>query len=210
MEGVPMNKGHLFSISYIAIWILVLFQGFLALALLRRLEELRNLIRQTWGAGAEEDIQEADSLPTGSKAPGFKGVDARTGKSVGIHNLDRGGVLLFLSSECRLCRGLAESFRQYPLDELPPIIAVCRGGIEALKVFGKRLREDIPLISEGVDEIAKLYHVSGYPTSVVIGPARIIRGYGNPADVEGLRVFLDLNKDSAQAEVMTQSAILKS
>src|SRR5262245_48947149 len=104
----------LFYASYIAVWILVLFQGFMTLALLRYLQELRDLIKQT-GGGTEEDFQEDDFLPTGSRAPEFAGFDARSRKPLGIHNLNGGGALLFLSSECRLCRGLAESLGQYSL-----------------------------------------------------------------------------------------------
>lgn len=206
-----MNS-DLFYVSYVAVWGLALFQGFLALALLRRLEELRSLMKQTWGEEAEEGFKEDDILPTGSRAPEFAGFDARSGKPIGIHNLDRGGALLFLSSECRLCRGLAESLGQYPLNGLPPIIAVCRGGNEAATIFGKRLSENIPLMSEGAEETSKLYRVSSYPTSVVIGPTRIVRGYGHPTDVESLRSLLDrsLNEDLGEVEVTTQSAISRS
>jgi hypothetical protein len=205
-------KSDLFFVSYIAVWVLVLFQGLLALALLRRLEELRDMMKQAWGDMAEEDFQEDDFLPTGSRAPEFAGLDARSGQPVGIHNLDRGGVLLFLSSECRLCRGLAKSLGQYPLNGLPTIIAVCQGGDEAAMIFGKRLGEDISLMSEGAEETARLYRVSSYPTSVVIGPTRIVRGYGHPTDVESLRSLLDrsLNEDEVEVEVRAQSATLRS
>ena len=202
----------LFYVSYIAVWVLVLFQGLLSLALLRRLEELRDLIKQAWGEGSEEDFEEDDFLPTGGIAPEFSGFDARSGNPVGIQNLNGGGALLFLSPECRLCRGLAESLGQYPLNGLPPIMAVCRGGDEAAMIFGKRLSEDIYLMSEGAEETAKLYHVSTYPASVVIGPARTIRGYGHPHDMENLRDLLDrsLNENPVGVGVTTQSATLRS
>lgn len=202
----------LFHISYIAIWVLVLFQGFLALALLRRMEELRDLMKQSWGGGLEENFQEEDFLPAGSRAPEFAGVDARSGKPIGIHNLDGGGALLFLSSECRLCRGLAESLRKYPLNGLPPIIAVCRGGKEAATFFGKRLSEDIFIMSEGAEETAKLYRVSNYPTSVVIGPGRTVRAYGQPSDVENLRALLerDWGNDSTNVTLKANLATVRS
>ena len=202
----------LFHISYIAVWVLVLFQGFLTLALLRRLEELRDLIKQSRGGELEESFQEDDPLPVGSKAPEFAGLDARSGKPIGIHNLDGGGVLLFLSSECRLCRGLAESLGQYPLNGLPPIIAVCRGEKDAATFFGKRLSEDISIMSEGAEETAKLYHVSGYPASVVIGPGRTVRAYGQPNDVESLRDLLErsLSKDSTKVPVTANLTTVRS
>ena len=62
----------------------------------------------------------------------------RSGKRVGIHNLDGGGRALS-SMECKLRRGLAESLGRYPLSGLPPIIVVCRGGDEAATFFARRL-----------------------------------------------------------------------
>jgi hypothetical protein len=202
----------LFHISYIAVWVLVLFQGFLTLALLRRLEELRDLVKQSRGGGIEEGSQEDDFLPIGSSAPEFAGLDARSGKPIGIHNLDGGGVLLFLSSGCRLCRGLAESLGQIPLKGLPPIIAVCREGKEAAMFFGKRLSENFPIMSEGAEETAKLYGVSGYPTSVVIGPERTVRAYGQPNDVESLRDLIErsLSKDSTKVAVTANLTTVRS
>lgn len=201
----------LFHVSYIAVWVLVLFQGFMTLALLHYLQELRDLIKQT-GGGVEEAFKEGDILPTGSTAPEFAGFDARSRKPLGIHNLNGGGVLLFLSTECQVCRGLAQSLGRYPLNELPPIIAVCRGGNEAAKFFGKYLSENIPIMSEGAVETAKLYHVSTYPTSVAISAARIVRGYGHPTDVESLRSILDrdLNEGPVEVEVARQSVTLRS
>jgi hypothetical protein len=203
---------NLFHVSYIAVWVLALLHGFLALALLSHLEELRAFMKQAWGEGAEEEFQEDDFLPTGSRAPEFAGFDARSGKPIGIRNLDGGGALLFLSRECRLCRGLAESLGRYPLNGLPPLIAVCTGGNDASVFFGRRLSEDISLMSEGAEETAKLYHVSSYPALVVIGPRRIIRGTGHPNDVESLRDLLELslNRDPAEVEVTTLSATMKS
>jgi hypothetical protein len=74
----------LFHVSYIAVWVSVLFQGFLALALLRYLGELRDLMKQAWGGAAEEDFREDDFLPAGGRAPEFAGFDARSGKPIRI------------------------------------------------------------------------------------------------------------------------------
>jgi hypothetical protein len=86
----------LLYVSYAAIWVLVLFQGFFALALLRRLEELRELMKQAGVGAAGEDFQDDDFLLAGSSAPEFRGVDARSGKPIGIRNLDEGGAQLYV------------------------------------------------------------------------------------------------------------------
>jgi hypothetical protein len=78
--------------------------------------------------------------------------------------------------------------------------------------FGRRLSEDITLMSEGAEETAKLCQVSSYPALVMIGPRRIIRGHGHPNDVKSLRDLLELslNRDPAEVEVTTRSATMKS
>jgi hypothetical protein len=184
-----------FFASYIAIWILVLFQGLLVLALLRQLAELRRLVEQG-------GLQGEDRLPTGSPAPEFAGFDVRSGQQVGSHSLrGLGGVILFLSSECTVCKDLAASLRQPAMNGLPPIIAFCQGGEEACARFVKRLGLEVYLLLKGAEEIAARYHVSGFPTAVVVDGKGKIRAYGHPENVEDLRrlVARSLDADSANA-----------
>lgn len=123
-EGATIGLG--FSVTYIALWVVMLLQGLLILALLQRLEKLRQLIERGGSLGTR--------LPVGSSAPGFSGTDW-FGKQTSLTDLDgRAGVVLFLSPSCSVCKGLAESIGSFA-DDLPPIIAFCLGEREACALF---------------------------------------------------------------------------
>src|SRR5688500_20377107 len=80
--------GFPFVASYIAVWILVIFQGLLILALLKHLAEVKQLARLGGVAGA-------DPLPAGAPAPDFEGVDLRSAKRLTKQIFaGRGGLLL--------------------------------------------------------------------------------------------------------------------
>lgn len=173
-----------FFASYIAIWILVLFQGLLILALLRQLAELHRLMER----GV---LQGEDRLLAGSRAPKFAGLDVRTGQQVGSHILNgSGGVILFLSPECVVCKSLADSLTQRAISRLPPIIVFCKGGEQGCSYFVKRLGLEIHLLREGAEETAARYHVSGFPTAIAVDGKQKIRGYGHPKNLEDLRQLL--------------------
>lgn len=190
-----------FFTSYIAIWVLVLFQGLLVIALLRQLAELRRLVEM---GGFQED-----RLPAGSPAPRFAGLDVRSGQQVSSYSLNgRGGVLLFLSPDCTVCKGLADSLRPPALNDLPPVIAFCQGGERACERFIKRLGPGVSLLFDVAGETAARYHVSGSPTAVVVDEKQRVRGYGNPQDVEDLKRLLarSLVAEAAEPEVQITAA----
>lgn len=193
--------GSSFFVSYVAIWLLVLFQGLLVLALLRQLAELRRLV-ESGGAQGE------DRLPVGSPAPEFEGLDARSGRRVDSHSLNgRGGVLIFLSPECGTCKDLADGLWRPAMDGLPPIITFCQGGQQSCASFVRRLGPEVHVLRDDADEAATRYHVSGSPTAVVIDGEQKIRGYGHPQNVEDLKRLLSrsLGTGGAGAEVEEKS-----
>lgn len=184
-----------FSASYIAIWILVLFQGLLILALLRQLAELRSLMER--GAFRGED-----HLPVGSPAPKFAGRDLRTGQQVGSLSLSgSGGIILFVSPKCSVCKGLAYKLRQGVTNHLPPIVVFCNGGEQGCAYFVKRLASEIHLLTEGAEQTAARYHVSGFPTAIVVDGKQKIRGYGHPENLEDLEQLVARNVDAADEAI---------
>lgn len=170
-----------FSASYIAMWVMVLFQGLLILALLRQLSELRELAGK---GGLDAD----NRLPTGSVAPAFIGLDLFTGRQAGGETLTgSGGIVLFLSPDCGLCESLTISLRTSTLIGMPRIITLCQGGEQACKDVAKLLGSDGRFVVNGVEEIAARYGVSRTPTAVVVDSARRIRAYGHPRNAEELK-----------------------
>ncbi len=183
-----------FTASYIAIWILVFFQGLLVLALLRQLAELRKSV--ALGAVPGEDL-----LTPGTLAPKFESVDARSGRLVSSEIFaGQGGVLLFLSPDCYACKDLADGLTEPTTSELPPVVTLCQGRRQPCTRFAKRLGSKIPLIFDDAEDIASLYRVSGSPTAIAIDGDQRIRGYGHPQSVEDLERFVSRNRNSASTD----------
>lgn len=178
--------GFPFVASYIAVWILVIFQGLLILALLKQLAEVKKLARLGGVAGA-------DPLPVGTPAPDFEGIDLRFAKPVTKYLFaGEGGVILFLSPDCGSCLELVDGLRQSALSESLPILTFCQGDESACASFIKRLGPKIYTLRGDFDDgsVAKSYHVDGSPTAVVINPDLTISSYGHPINVAGLKGLL--------------------
>lgn len=179
--------GFPFVASYIAVWILVIFQGLLILALLKQLAEVKQLARLGGVAGA-------DPLPAGTPAPDFEGVDLRSAKRLTKQVFaGQGGVLLFLSPECGSCVELADGLRRSELGELMPILTFCQGEEAPCASFINRLGPEIYTLRGHFDDgsVAKSYHVDGSPTAVVINPDLTIGSYGHPLNVAALNELLE-------------------
>jgi hypothetical protein len=165
-----------YSASYVALWAVVSFQGLLVLALLQQLARLRRIVAQ----GGLLD----DPLPDGSQAPEFANVNKHLGRQVGIHILDgSGGIVLFVSSECLVCRGLVDTVRRFEPDDLPPIITFCQGREQGCDRFAKRLGTRIRLVVHDAEKTSARYRVFRFPTAVVVDGECKIRGYGHPRNM---------------------------
>ena len=190
-----------FFTSYVAMWILVLFQGLIILALLRELSELRR--RLELGA-----LENEDRLPIGTEAPEFTGVDVRTRQPVTLKTIDReGGAILFLTPDCNLCKNLANSLRAPALSDLPTVIEFCQGSERGCSAFFERLDPKGHLVHRGAEQVAALYHVTGSPTAVIVDGERKIRGYAHPQDLEDLKKLLTraLRAESETTKIETDS-----
>lgn len=163
-----------FYSTYVALWTFVAFQGLLIVALLQRLDKLRRL------------AERGSSLPIGSRAPEFFGVD-QLDQQTGLESLyDRAGIILFLSPECPACKALADSLRTLSV-ELPPTLTICQGQRAACADLSEILGSSVKLIVDESGETARLYGVSGFPRGVVIDRNRRIRGYSYPRTIDELK-----------------------
>jgi hypothetical protein len=170
-----------FFATYIMLWVAVVFEGLLILSLLQKLSVLRRLAEQGEFSGGSR-------LALGSRAPEFSGIDLRSGERISIDQLeDRGGVIVFLSPHCSGCKTLVGSM--VLANDLPTTVAFCVGDESACRGLLTGLAEEIHLSLTGAAEVAANYHVSGFPTAVVVDRERRIRKYGLPKDVEDLKAL---------------------
>jgi hypothetical protein len=166
-----------FAPAYIALWAFVLFQGILILGLLIKLENLRQLIERG-----------GTSLPIGSRAPEFLGVD-QAGEPVGLEDV-AGGIVLFLSPDCSACNALVDSIASAS-GNLPRTVVVCRGEEEACAGLSVRLRQSVQVIVDRSGQITSAYGTSSFPRAVVVDSKKTIRRYGHPRTSDDLKEALE-------------------
>ena len=183
-----------FVTSYIALWALAIFQGLVALALLRQLAELRAIAGHT-------ALPNEDSLPVGTSAPDFEGFDWRDGRPISSRDIHgRGAVMLFFSA-CPTCIQLADDLRWATATDLAPIMAFCLGGEGPCSNILEKLPPHVPLLLKNSDEIARRYRISSSPTAVVVDSSRVIRGHGHPGNIKELEeLVVQSLAESATAE----------
>ena len=187
LAGRPQSKQRgpfvhfSFTISFIALWIFVIFQGLLVLAVLQHLTRIRHL--------TQRNSPTSDRLLVGSPAPELVGADSESAGFSVSRFLGTGGLVLFVSSSCSICKTLVESIGDAATDRLPPIIGFCVGHEPKCGAFAKRLGPHINLEHQRAAEAAALYGVSEYPTVVIIDSAGRIGGYLNPRTILDLKPY---------------------
>jgi hypothetical protein len=181
-----------FGMTYVGLWILVLFEGLLMLVLLRQLEQLQRVLdRGGFTIRAR--------LPTGTSAPEFETVDARTRARVSRDTFGgAGGILLFLSPDCATCKDLATTLGRSTSEDDPRMVFVCQGDALLCHDLLIRIAPGAPAILDPASTISSLYRVSSFPTAVVLDGALTIRSYAVPKH-RG-----DLTRIMAEAHVLPQ------
>jgi hypothetical protein len=169
-----------FSTSYFALWVIVVFQGLIALALLQKLAELRKVALQ-------KPLTADDWLPVGSPAPEIDGFDVRSRDRISNRDLDEEGAALLFLSACPMCRSLSDQLRQPMPRGLPRIIVFCLGGEGSCSSDLDKLAQRVRLVIANSEEIARRYQISSSPTAVIVDRKRIIRGYGHPESIGDLQ-----------------------
>ena len=182
-----------FSITAIhaALWLFVVFQGLLIVALLHRLEEVRHLLSTV-------DVPGAGTLAPGASAPPFETVGVRSGRTIDVETFSsRGGVLLFLSTQCKACARLAADIRSQQV--LPDnLVVLWRGDADELAVH---VGPDVDAAVANVPSIAALFQIRAFPTAVIIDERHVIAGYAHPsgyAELARIMASFDITSRSEQ------------
>ena len=180
--------------------LLVVFQGLLILGLFRQISDLERLVR------SGRLLTDGDSLPVGSLAPQFVATEKFSGRDVGTSFLaGKGGAILFISCECSVCKNLVEDIRVAPLFRVPSLIVVSMCNENAKGLFLNSLEGRVPCICANVQQLISLFHVSGFPTAVVVDSDLKIRGYGNPHDLSALKALLKFGTGQTKTEKFSES-----
>lgn len=170
-----------FYSSYVALWIWAIFQGLLTLAIFKKVLELEK--RST-----NSELPADGRSLVGTQAPIFSGTDFRSGRPVNLDIFNgQGGVILFLTARCSICRHLSRSLQNGVLESLPPIVGICTGDEKGVAKLGQRLAPQIPLLVDGAEDAVSVYKVFGFPTAVVLDGERRIQAYHGVSTPEDLK-----------------------
>jgi hypothetical protein len=173
-----------FTATYIALWVLVAMQCLLILALVKQFAELKRLLDKGGLPGPQR-------LPAGTPAPEFEGADLRSGRLISSADWNgRGGLILFLSPECTLCRRLASGLEHLEQDALSRLVVLCQGDERGCQEFSRQIGAAVAVLFDRSPGAAARYRVSGSPTAVLLDEALRVRGYGHPNGVEDLKQLL--------------------
>lgn len=174
--------------SYLVLWLLVLFQGFVIVGLLRELGEIRRLA---------EDGRLPQRLPLGARGPRLRGKDLRTGASIDTTLLaGRELVLLFLSPGCRICWRLADGTRKLQAAPSQSRLAVCHGDEKDAAAFLEVLAADIPLLLDRAGTLSGAYGVRSTPVAFVLDAEGRVRGSGSPRHAGELEELIARARES--------------
>lgn len=155
-----------------ALWAIALFQALLIMALLRQVEEVRELLRTV-------DVADVPTTVAGNPAPQFETIGLASGRTLNLDTvLGRGGVLLFLSSQCNACGQLASSIDAQ--STTPDNLIILWSGEPNDLV--SRLAARANTATAHVARIAAAYQVRGFPTAVMLNEEALIAGYTHPHD----------------------------
>lgn len=192
-----------FPATYFALWAVVIFQGLIMLNLLRQVSTLRQF-------AASDSFAKKTPLPIGSEAPPFAMPDRRIGEQIALQELKpQGGVILFLTSTCPMCRELAEKIPAKGMVGISRVLAFCQGDEHGCRELMAALGLSIRAVFDAYGETAARYGVSGFPTAVVIDGELMIRGYGHPNGPEDLARLLRTSLSASPPEVGDQGAGLR-
>ncbi len=167
-----------FTVSYTALWVIVLFQFLVAAGLLREIRLIRGM-------------PELSLLPVGTRAPAFTGTDLYTGRRISSKEFGgRAFVILLVTPACPACSRLLESLALRGGAGMLLLI-VCSGD-EARCMPLMPNRPNTRFFAQTDADLRQLFGISGSPAAIIVDSEGSIRGYGQPVDSEQLvRLFLE-------------------
>jgi methylamine dehydrogenase accessory protein MauD len=182
----------LLIVSYVALWLLVLFLGFLLLGTLRslgllswRLEQLEATTPKRLGR---------DGLKPGKKAPDFT-LSSADGTEVSLHDFaGRRMLLVFTQSGCSSCKAIIpELNRLGPAEQL---LVINNGDPEATRKWSAEVGARFPVLAQDKFSVSKKYEVFATPFAFLIDAKGIITSKGIITNRQHIRYVLSGKRGS--------------
>jgi hypothetical protein len=164
--------------SWIAVGILAVSMGWLALALIGSVRELE-AVRARLDALEVRGPRPRRLVAVGARAPGWR-IATADGEVVSSSTFDaRRHLLLFADAECRACDDLVpDVVRAARAGSIPPVAIVGRGDASSTPVAWRAADVRVRVGTERGDEVSATFGVDVTPTAIVVdeGGAVVARG----------------------------------
>jgi len=177
--------------SHVGLWAVLLLQALIVVALFRKLTELEWLFEKA-------QLQPARHAPLGEAAPDFVAADARNGAVIRASDIyETGRALLFVATDCRICRGIAAGVSHWPSSPDAKLAMCVVGPASNAQRMVAAIAPSIPIVIDQNDRIAAKYQVAFFPTLVLINETGRIVGYEYPRSEDDLQRRLQTNAQRA-------------
>lgn len=161
------------TLSYIALWALVVLDSLVLLGLVRivaQLQRSRTEPASRWGERPEP----------GEPAPAFQTVDLDGRPVTSDDFAGHLRALLFVSATCESCAPSLDELRALNHKSGHRVTVVCRGGPEECRDLVERHGIWLTTVADEGYEISTLFGISRVPTAVLINSDDRIQSYGEP------------------------------
>jgi methylamine dehydrogenase accessory protein MauD len=162
--------------AILALWVLVLFLGFLLLGTLRalglltwRLEQLEATTPKRLGR---------DGLKAGKRAPDFT-LPSAAGNEVALHDFaGRKVLLVFTQSGCSPCQKIVPELNRLGRSGDSQVLVVNNGDLEATRKWSEHVGAGFPVLAQTQFSISKKYEVFATPFAFLIDEKGVIASKG--------------------------------
>jgi methylamine dehydrogenase accessory protein MauD len=185
-------------ISYLVLWLAVLFLGFLLLGTLRALGLLRWRLEQLELTTPRRVGR--DGLKPGTRAPDFT-LPGVTGATVALHDFaGRSVVLVFTQAGCKPCRQIVPALNRLQQKGAYQVLAVAHGDPEKVRQWAGEVGACFPVLTQPQWDISRRYQVFATPFAFLIDGHGVIRSKGIVSTERYLRFLLSEARRGARGE----------
>ena len=170
----------LFLLSYIAVWVMLLFQSLILVGLVRTVHQLQR------GATLGVDVQ---SL-RGREAPSFVAEDLAGVQVSSAAFEDQLRAFVFISPDCRSCSLTLAEMDALHWKAEGTVIVICRAGKDACRELVEKYNLETAVLVDEHNHVGDVFGISSVPAAVLVGEDNRIKVFGEPMRVEELEEIL--------------------
>ncbi len=163
-------------VSYVALWLLVLFLGFLLLGALRALGLLRWQLEQLQATTPSRLGR--DGLRLGKKAPGFR-LPNGDGKEVSLDEfVGRKVLLVFTQSGCSPCKAIVPELNRLAQRGTHQVLVVNNAAPDKTRAWASEVAARFPVLAQENHALSKRFQAFATPFAFLIDEQGIITSKG--------------------------------